>query len=1256
MLESLAAASTKLLASIGSSLQDYFGKRRLESQFVLPTLAFFLGCLAVAMAILDPGAPRQWWKGLSLDLKLLVTVLAGLLFIVLVELSRQLITTVRRLYSGEWPSGWPANLLWQRLRKPFLAARTALDEEREALSRAEAQLNRAHRTLDSLAAGPRGREPSSRQLQYPVLKAPLAAYQLIESGDWEWKMLDKADQAVVASPDAMLGRYALAPLLAGQPIPADKLRPAPAIRYLDKSQRAVLTLPLRPAQAGPHLSPGAIVSLHLIARRDDKKAALFEDLLVLDRPDDKHVVVSISAGEVERLTRRLPHSFMAFAAAPQAPDTQATAIPVAGVDLTPGQLIGPEHVDWRPVDGPLAGDTLRGEQDVVGKIYWPEQLLHVYALRDVQPGAWLSLRFVWGRESLAAPRALVRQVQPSASGGLARLELALPDGLEAAQNAWQHGADCIVTLIDGEAGAAGAWPSLILEPAAGADLSARLSVAPGLRPVPTRGKAFRRADLRPLADPKWLTYLDDDDKPRPTSVYWLERSSQVEEQAPADDPIAAGDLLTVALAGPPGSAGPASFDGCYVHAVALGDQRKGYYLAVADAARFHRALREANAVRLSPYCQAPVLRGERKPGQLLLAQHLTAQRLRANSPELVGRARSEADVLRRYVQGSTALPACTPIPLDRLGATVPADWRLLRLELAGAGRPAGLSPWITIDADGLQPGMCVSVELSGGNKKLTIPEAVVCQVERAGAPHAAVKRLKLASAESLEEAKERWLQGAKALIEVTQRETAALSLTPAAGQESLSDRVRTDNRDLALGDLVSVEFSTGDGRTAQTLRAVITGLQRVADRPSELKRIDLAVLGRLGEAETLWSQGAVAAIAIVSTERNTLTLIAGSGAGDLAERVAIVDRQALRTGVLASVAMGSCGQALSWQAAFVQPIEDDKGELAALDVAVPKDKKRRAEQLWLSGAPVSLAVTHSDLAVQTRLAEMEQEIPRSLESFLGTFNQLLSASDPDENEIERRALAAERTAAKLKGLHDAVNSRPWESDPPLAGYSYQGARDILMRQLVLPFQEVADKQLALAQTVRAERQRNAGLALPDNLSDVRPTELGNVLAAAADYPQRTYGIDTATFLPRLLPELDPEDAAVKGLLRAQESLEMLLLFSFWSALWALLGGLALLIFGGAWWMFPLVVLGGSVLCWATKEGAVGQAYAYAEGLKAVFDRDRRKLFSAMGFAPAEAQGMTPEEERRYWRAFYQLYVYGNTEAQGLPPLKLKDGA
>jgi len=60
------------------------------------------------------------WNDLSTDVKLLLTALLVIAFVVVTEASRNLARLVRRLYSGTWP----ANSWWQQiLRQPHLQTR-----------------------------------------------------------------------------------------------------------------------------------------------------------------------------------------------------------------------------------------------------------------------------------------------------------------------------------------------------------------------------------------------------------------------------------------------------------------------------------------------------------------------------------------------------------------------------------------------------------------------------------------------------------------------------------------------------------------------------------------------------------------------------------------------------------------------------------------------------------------------------------------------------------------------------------------------------------------------------------------------------------------------------------------------------------------------------------------------------------------------------------------------------------------------------
>jgi hypothetical protein len=190
-------------------------------------------------------------------------------------------------------------------------------------------------------------------------------------------------------------------------------------------------------------------------------------------------------------------------------------------------------------------------------------------------------------------------------------------------------------------------------------------------------------------------------------------------------------------------------------------------------------------------------------------------------------------------------------------------------------------------------------------------------------------------------------------------------------------------------------------------------------------------------------------------------------------------------------------------------------------------------------------------------------------------------------------------------------------------------------------------------TIRRLRDARV-LSFPRDVTQVRRTELGNILAASADWVFQTYNIELKYVLPRLLQVLPEDDPPLKRLVNEEASMNMLNMLSFWAAVWTVGGGLVILLAAdqvrmrGANWLWPLVIIGGTLLWFLFKRGAVGQARGYGEALKTLVDMRRLRLLQALGLLK-ESGELKLSEEAELWKALYRLYAEADTE--GLPAIR-----
>jgi hypothetical protein len=126
---------------------------------------------------------------------------------------------------------------------------------------------------------------------------------------------------------------------------------------------------------------------------------------------------------------------------------------------------------------------------------------------------------------------------------------------------------------------------------------------------------------------------------------------------------------------------------------------------------------------------------------------------------------------------------------------------------------------------------------------------------------------------------------------------------------------------------------------------------------------------------------------------------------------------------------------------------------------------------------------------------------------------------------------------------------------------------------------------------------------PDHL--LRPTALGNVLAAMTDRAGWAYGLDAVTAWPRLYPVLGEQ---VKSLVDdRRDALDAAVRMAATMAVTAI-ASLALLLRDGWWTLLALIPLGIAVLAY---NAAVQAALAYPESVHVAFDLHRADLLTAL---------------------------------------------
>lgn len=377
---------------------------------------------------------------------------------------------------------------------------------------------------------------------------------------------------------------------------------------------------------------------------------------------------------------------------------------------------------------------------------------------------------------------------------------------------------------------------------------------------------------------------------------------------------------------------------------------------------------------------------------------------------------------------------------------------------------------------------------------------------------------------------------------------------------------------------------------------------------------------------------------------------------DLAQATLLQPPAGLQRGDLVRCNMAYPNGNLIGEQLFLIRVQPAGQEYSVLEAAIPPQLATQARALLATaGVQVTLAATHSDAQLEQAVATLEQRLQQARQEAIRALSATLSARDPEEQVLARRAQELRQATAALEDIDRRLRERPWMRAPQFDAFTNLSRRRQALHDGLL---DVVSHWRQALLGVLDDRMQGSRLSLPENLATTRPTRLGNILAAAAEYPLATYGIHTPTILPRLLQVLgetsDQPDPVVNRLVNAEASLNMVLLFSFWSAVWALLGLAAFILWGAPAWLWLLLVVGGPFIWWLALEGAVAQGYAYSEALKSLFDQRRQRLFISLGLALPDRPGLTLEEERGYWRHLYQLFALAQPAAD-FPPTRPTEG-
>jgi hypothetical protein len=175
-----------------------------------------------------------------------------------------------------------------------------------------------------------------------------------------------------------------------------------------------------------------------------------------------------------------------------------------------------------------------------------------------------------------------------------------------------------------------------------------------------------------------------------------------------------------------------------------------------------------------------------------------------------------------------------------------------------------------------------------------------------------------------------------------------------------------------------------------------------------------------------------------------------------------------------------------------------------------------------------------------------------------------------------------------------------------------------------PGSELTDDAVQRAGTAGGLLRRR--FPMPDHL--LRPTALGNVLAAMEDTAGRAYGLDAVIAWPRLYPVLG---GPVKSLVDdRRDALDASVRMTATMTVTALLA-LVLLLQSGWWMLLAWMPLAVAVLAY---HGSVQAALAYAETVQAAFDLHHADLLAALRIEPPtqpDAERILNEQWCDHWR-------------------------
>ena len=202
----------------------------------------------------------------------------------------------------------------------------------------------------------------------------------------------------------------------------------------------------------------------------------------------------------------------------------------------------------------------------------------------------------------------------------------------------------------------------------------------------------------------------------------------------------------------------------------------------------------------------------------------------------------------------------------------------------------------------------------------------------------------------------------------------------------------------------------------------------------------------------------------------------------------------------------------------------------------------------------------------------------------------------------------------------------------VAAWSTRGQQRAQSRAQRLPGD---DADSSSAHPLREQVRRLVVQRYPQDETALRPTRLGNTLAAGAEYPWTIYAMDGMLWWSHLTPVLpsyvsDPMEGAQARLLGL---LNLSLVFGVIACEAVVVLGLV----GQQWTAALGVAVAGGVLAWLGYHAAVSQALEVTSQIRVAFNLYRQEILKQMGLAIPK----TVAEERALWHTLTQ-------ELLGLP--------